>query len=248
MPGAGAMRKTVNRFDIGHLSASFHHAGSRWQQGPHVRTTCLPTRLQECVLNPEKRWKTQHDAGEPRSALGRWTASDGACSQPRSRARCRGVPMIERSLEVAGCVKSMDSRMPHSSDESPEPRASRISRCPEAGEPQHRSRAEEGSADREANGCRVRRGSEIKPTCSRQAPSANFFAELKRRHLSENWGPCRVSGMPVSRFGWFHVGLAEQRRGLRRNHEPDHRARGVLLLRSCQYSDARWARLVQEAR
>src|SRR5437773_7831634 len=66
--------------------------------------------------------------------------------------------------------------------------------------------------------------------------------------VSENWGPCRISGTPVSRFGRFHVGLAEQGRGLRRNHEPEHRARGILLLRGRQYSDARWTRLVQEAR
>src|SRR5687768_12033548 len=54
--------------------------------------------------------------------------------------------------------------------------------------------------------------------------------------------------MPVSRLGWFHTGLAEQRRSLWRNHELDHCARGLLLLRRRQDTDARWARLVQEAR
>src|SRR5439155_23690227 len=56
-----------------------------------------------------------------------------------------------------------------------------------------------------------------------------------------------LSETPVSRVEGFHVGFAEQRRGLRRNHEPDHRARGLRLLRVRQQTDTRWARLVQKA-
>lgn len=51
--------------------------------------------------------------------------------------------------------------------------------------------------------------------------------------VSGTWGR-RISENAVSRFGRFHVGLTEQRRGLRRNHEPDHRARGVRLFRDRQ--------------
>lgn len=50
-----------------------------------------------------------------------------------------------------------------------------------------------------------------------------------------------------SRIDWFHMGSAQERRGLRRNHEPDHRARGVRFLRGRQHADIPLAGLVQKA-